>query len=150
VDIADDGDWRANVYDVGFSHKDLLCFCTYFAEEGLVKELFAEELFNACIKVERCHAIANSSLCLCLHLFVYISRQPPELAPPFQQRPHLRRTVQPYSLKPLSGIQIGFYSCHPHTPIWGPWTGCRMAVLMARHSGSMRGCLARQGHRKYY
>ena len=55
MDVADDGDGCANVHDVGLAHEDLLCLLAYFAEEGLVEELLAEELLYACVEIEGCH-----------------------------------------------------------------------------------------------
>ena len=55
MDITDDRDWRIDVHDVGLAHEDLLCLFAYFAEEGLVEELLAEELLYACVEIEGCH-----------------------------------------------------------------------------------------------
>ena len=55
MDVADDGDGCTNVDDVGLAHEDLLRLFAYFAEEGLVEELLAEELLYACVEIEGCH-----------------------------------------------------------------------------------------------
>lgn len=55
VDITDDSDRRIDVHDVGFAHEDFLCFFAYFAKEGLVEELFPEELFDASVEIKRSH-----------------------------------------------------------------------------------------------
>lgn len=55
VDIADDGDGRTDMDDVGFAHEDLLCLFAYFAQQRLVQQLFPEQLLDARVEVERSH-----------------------------------------------------------------------------------------------
>jgi hypothetical protein len=55
MDITDDRDGCIDVHDVGFAHKDFLCLFAYFAEEGLVEELFSEELVDASVEIKRSH-----------------------------------------------------------------------------------------------
>ena len=49
------------MHDVRLAHEDFFCFLAYFAEEGLVEELFAEELLDARVEIEGCH---KCSLCV--------------------------------------------------------------------------------------
>jgi len=84
VDVTDDGDWCGDLYDIGLSHEDFLCFFAYFAKEGLVEELFSEELFYARVEVKWSHfgdyarlGILRLHGCLCIfvHSFDIRSRQ---------------------------------------------------------------------------
>lgn len=55
MDVTDDSDWCGDVYDIGLFHEDFFCFFAYFAKDGLVEELFSEELFYARVEVEWSH-----------------------------------------------------------------------------------------------
>jgi hypothetical protein len=66
VYVTDNSYGCADVDYIRLPHKDLFRFLAYFAEESLVKELFAEKLLYACIQIEGGHADRQIP---CLHLF---------------------------------------------------------------------------------
>ena len=53
VDVADYGNGGTDMDDIRFTHEDLLCFCTYFPEQGLMEQLFAKELLDTGVEVKR-------------------------------------------------------------------------------------------------
>lgn len=55
MDVTDDRDRRIHMHDVGLAHEHLFCLFAYLAQEGLVKELFAEELLDAGVEIEGSH-----------------------------------------------------------------------------------------------
>lgn len=55
MDIPNDCNGRGDVYDVAFSHKDLLGLFAYLAEEGFSEQLLVLETLDAGIEIERRH-----------------------------------------------------------------------------------------------
>lgn len=57
VDVADNGNRRADVHHVGLAHEHLLGLLAYLAQQRLVQQLFAQELLYAGVEVERSHGL---------------------------------------------------------------------------------------------
>jgi hypothetical protein len=74
MNVADDGDGGRDVHNVGLAHEDFLGLFAYFAEKCLVKELFLEQLLNACVEVEGGHGGGDDDRCLLLLLLLLLLR----------------------------------------------------------------------------
>lgn len=55
MNVADDGDGRGDVHDVGLAHQHLLCLLADLAKERLAEEPLLEQLGDAVVDVEDDH-----------------------------------------------------------------------------------------------